>query len=226
VLSHPKSMVNVSTIVRQILEKRPIIQAALIQNIINYANLAENLKPSIEKNLGEEVKETAIIMALRRYQEKLSQKEHIDPKFEFYSEIILKSGLCDVAFVKSPSLLKSLRKIYELVDFDKGDTLNIIQGNYEINIVMSEKYLKDTLDLLSDEKKLNVDKNLVSLAMGFSKDFFYTPGILAKATRKLHWHNINVYENISTLTELIFIVNKKDATRAYNALMEIVDCND
>ena len=216
-------MVSISTAVRKIIEKRPVIQSALIQNIVNYANLAENLKPNIEQELGEDVKETAIIMALRRYQEKLSEKEQLDPEFKFNSEIILKSGLCDVAFVKSPSLLKTLRKIYDLVDFDKGDTLNIIQGNYEINIVMSEKYLTDTLKILTEEKKLNTDKNLVSLAMGFSKDFFYTPGILAKATRKLHWHNINVYENISTLTELIFIVHKKDATRAYNALMEIVE---
>ena len=41
------------------------------KELISHGNLAEQLKPGIEKELGKKVKESAIVMALRRYQEDL-----------------------------------------------------------------------------------------------------------------------------------------------------------
>jgi hypothetical protein len=162
-------------------------------------------------------------MSLRRYAKTLEKKENPKNNFKFNSQIIMTTGLCDVAFVKGPTLLKKLKGVYDLLNEDNGHTLNIIHGNYEVSIVACQNYIDKILKLLEGEKVLNIDKNLVSLAMSFSKDFLYTPGVLAKVTRKLHWENINIYENISTLTENIFIVSKKDAMKAYNALSEIVE---
>ena len=137
----------------------------------------------------------------------------------------MKTGLSDITFVKSPSLLNKLKRIYDLLDYDKGDTLNVIQGNYEITIVVSEKYTKKILQVLKDEKIINVENGLVSLAMSFSKDFLYTPGIISKVTRKLNWENVNIFENISTMTEIIFIVSKRDSVRAFNALQRLIEEN-
>jgi aspartokinase len=50
----------------------------------------------------------------------------------------------------------------------------------------------------------------------------HTPGIISTATRKLNWENVNIYELISTLTELTFIVNKKDSAKGYSALQRLV----
>ena len=216
-------MVSISHVVKKIVEEQPLIYEGIVNNIINFPNLADQLKPKIEKELGSKVKESAIIMALRRLSEKIQSKEQVSSKFKFHSEIIMKTGLSDITLVKSPSLMKKLNKIYEAVDYEKGETLNIIQGNYEITIVVSEKHTNKIKSLLNDEKIINIEKDLVSLAMSFDKDFLYTPGILAKVTRKLHWENINIFENISTMTEVIFIVNKKDAMRAYNALQELIE---
>jgi len=69
---------------------------------------------------------------------------------------------------------------------------------------------------------LNIERDLVSVSLNLSKDFLYTPGILSLATRKLAWENINIFENISTMSELIFIISQKDAVRAYNAFQEMV----
>ncbi|MFH1276507.1 MAG: hypothetical protein ABIH82_05330 [Candidatus Woesearchaeota archaeon] len=215
-------MVTVSHIVKKLIDRKPIFYDAICNKIVSFANLASNLKPDIEAELGKEINEQAIVMALRRYSETIKKKEDIKG-FKYNSEIIMKTGLVDITFVKSPSLLKSLRKIYELIDFEKGDTLNVIHGNYEITMVVSEKYSKKILEILNEEKMLNLQENLVSLAMSFSKDFLYTPGILSKVTRQLFWDNINVFENISTMTELIFIIDKKDTMRAFQALERLID---
>lgn len=216
-------MVTISHVVKKIVNAHPVIYDSILYGIVNFANLAEHITPLVVQELGEEVHGPAIVMALRRYADVISEKERVQSDFSFKSEIIMKTGLTDLTFVKSPSLLRSLKEIYGLIDFDHGDTLNVIHGNYEITIVVTERYAKKIQQILQNEKILNIEKNLVSLAMGFAKDFLYTPGIIAKVTRTLAWHNVNIFENISTMTELIFIVNKKDAMRAYTTLQNIVD---
>ncbi len=214
-------MTSVNHQIKKIVKNNPLLQEGLARNILNFANTAEMLQFEIEKELGKEINLAAIIMALRRTGEELKLKSSI--KFAYNSEIVMKSGLADLTYLKSPSLISKLKRVYELVDQHKGETLNIIQGNYEVTIVVSEKRVGQIKELLKEEELLNVEKELVSLAMSFSKDFLYTPGVLNKAIQQLFWEHINVFENISTMTEMIFIVSKKDALKAYNALQQLVE---
>lgn len=216
-------MVTVSHTVKKIIESRPVLQEALIEGVINFANLANNLQPRIESELGEKVTRSAIIMALRRHGEELRKKTIVQPPFQFNPEIIMKTNLCDICIVKTPSAQESIKEIYKIIDLEKGDTLNIIQGNYEITIVAPQKHLNKLKRILCNEKSLNIEKNLVSLTLSMTKEFLYTPGILSLATRKLAWHDINIFENISTMTELIFIVADKDTVKAYNTFQEMLE---
>ena len=218
-------MVSVSHIVRNLVMKKPLIYEGLIEGVISHASLAEYLEKDIEKELGKKVKLPAIVMAIRRYAETLEEQTKTDIEFKFNSEIILKTGLIDMTILKSPGCLEKIREIYGIVDYNKGDTLNIIHGNYEITIVTREKHLERIKNILKGEKVLNIEKNLVSLSLSFSSDFLHTPGILSKVTRKLAWENINVYENISTMTELIYIISEKDSVRAYKALQNLIEEN-
>jgi len=216
-------MGSISLVVRNLIKQKPIIYEGLIEGVISHAALAEYLQRDIEKELDRQVKLPAIVMAIRRYSETIIKKEQIKTKFRFRSEIIMKTALADITIVKSPTCLEKIKQLHSLVDYSKGDTINVIQGNYEITIVISEKYLNKVKELFNNEKILNIEKNLVSLSISFSDDFLYTPGILAKVTRKLAWENINIFENISTMTELIFIISKKDSIRAYKALESLIE---
>jgi len=217
-------MSNVSQIVRNLVKGKPMVYDGLIEGVISHAALAEYLQEDIESELGEKIKLPAVVMAIRRYSETLQDSMKLKKKdFKFNSEIIMKTGLADVTYVKSPSCMEKLKKVYGLVNYDKGETLNIIHGNYEITIVISEKHLSKLKEILKGEKLLNVEKDLVSLSISFSSDFLHTPGILAKVTRMLAWENINVYESISTMTELIYIIGSRDSARSYKALQDMVN---
>lgn len=210
-------MVTISNIVSHLIMQQPYLEDALSRGIINYAGLAEELQSTIESELGKKVNITAIVMALRRHAEKTKKK--IKRKvFDYDSEILLKTKLCDVAVLKSQSLFKKLKDLYYIVDYSKGDTLNIIHGNYEIAIIIGEKHLDRLLKFLRGEKVINVQKNLISLAIKYDKEFSYTPGILFTITRLFAWENVNIFELISTLTELNCIISEKDITRAYTVL--------
>jgi len=218
-------MVTVSHLVKHYVKDKPFLNEALSKRLISYGNLADDIKPMIEKELGKNVKHSAIIMALRRYAEQLEKEQDKVKQFDYTSEIIMKTNICDICVLKKPGLMKNLNNLYGMVDFDKGDMLDVILGNYEISIVTNEKYKQGFLKFLKGEKILNKESNLVALTMKFSDDFLHTPGVVFNIMRKLAWENINIFEIVSTLSELTLILKEKDAMRAYDALQSLVRKN-
>jgi aspartokinase len=215
-------MVTVSHVVKKIVDSKPLLQESLIEGIVNFSHLAQKIRPRVESELGEKIKLSAIIMALRRHADQLQKKTIVHIPFQMRPEIIMKTNICDICIVKTPSALGKIKKIHDIIDYEKGETLNVIQGDYEITIVASQKYENHINSYLEGEKVLNRETDLVSLTLNLTKEFSYTPGVLSSFTRRLAWENINILENISTMTELIFIISEEDALRAYSSLHELI----
>ena len=216
-------MVTVSHIVKKIVSEQAFVEEGLAEGIISVGNLAEQIQPKIEKELNKKIKIPAVVMALRRYADEIAEHRKKTGKFDYAGEILMKTNICDVNFVKSHTLMAKLKTIHNLVNFERGDTLNVIIGNNEVSIVINEKYMEKLLKFMPGEKVLNKEQELVALTIIFtSDDFIHTPGIIFNAVRKLAWENINIYEIVSTMTELTFILNKKDSMKAYDVLSEMV----
>jgi len=215
-------MVTISHVVQKIVNERPLLQEAIYHGIVSYAALAEQMKKEIEDELGKKVNLFAITMALRRHAEKIKMSNR-KIKFDFRSEVILKTNLCDICVVKSPKLMSELRNMYGIVNFDKGDTMNVSQGNYEISIVTNEKYKEKLLQYLRGEKIIKVKDSMVSLSLRYPDEFFETPGVIFEVIRRISWESINIYEAISTNTELTLVVNKKDSMKAYRILQSLTE---
>ena len=217
-------MVTVSHIAKKIVSGQPFIEEALGSRIISFGNLAEHMLPQIEHELGKKVRHAAVVMALRRHAEQIAEHRKKASRFDFTGEILMKTNVCDFSVVKSPSLLVKLRTIYNIVNFERGDTLNVILGNNEVSVIINEKYMQKLTKFLAGEKILNKEHDLVALTIIFTvDDFTHTPGVIFNAVRKLAWENINIYEIVSTMTELTFILSNKDSMKAYNVLHELTN---
>lgn len=215
-------MVTVSHITKKIVSGQPFVEEGLAKGIISVANLAEQLAPQIEQELGKKIRRAAVVMALRRYSDEISGRRKKIKSFNYSGEILMKTSICDFTVVKSAALLAKLKTIHALVNFERGDTLNVILGNNEVSIIINEKYMENLAKFLSGEKILNKEHGLVALTIIFTADdFLHTSGVIFNAVRKLAWENVNIYEIVSTMTELTFILNKKDSMKAYNALQEL-----
>ncbi len=212
-------MTTVSGAVRNIVENNKLLQEAIRREIASYGAVAESIKKTVEQETGGSVKESAIVMALRRHSESLSKKEARE-RIELDSEIIMKTGLAYLSFAKIPNFLEKLENFYRKLDHER-DTLNIIHGNYEISIITNEKHRKKVKELLGKESLKSEEGGLVSISLTLGNDFAYTPGILFEVTRKLYWSGINIFELITTATEMTFLFQQKDAIRAYSALQQM-----
>ena len=217
-------MVTISHLVKKIIRENAFLVEAMGKELISHGNLAENIKTEIENELGKKVKESAIVMALRRYEEELKNFDKSIKKFDFNGDMIMRTNIMEIDIAKSQSLLSKIKNLYGMIDFEKADTLNIVLGNNEVSIITNEKYKDKVFDFLRGEKILNKESNLVALTMVFaSRDFINTPGVIFTVVRKLAWEGINIYEIVSTMSELTFILNKNDSMKAYNLLQELIN---
>ena len=69
-------MKSVSSVVEELIKQKPYIEEALSQDLINISSLARVLQGEIEATLKKEVREGAIIMAIKRI--------HPVLQFEYY----------------------------------------------------------------------------------------------------------------------------------------------
>lgn len=141
-------MVTISHVIQDVLKRQILIQEAINHGIVSYNKLAQMLKPQIEQELGKEVKHSAEVMALRRTSGKF-KKAATEPVFSYSIETI-KTDISYIVFEESPTLLSQLENLYQIIGFKKGGILNIIQGNYEIAIIINHKYKEKVIDILTE----------------------------------------------------------------------------
>jgi aspartokinase len=149
----------------------------------------------------------------------LKIKSKLEIKFRSNtSEVNLKTNVIDLSVLRAPSIFDKLKRIYDLIKFEKGDILHIIYGRNSVSIVTNEPYKDQINNFLQNEKILNFKENLVCLSFSIGKDLIETPGVLFTIVRNFAWENINIIEVISIDMEITYIVKEEDAVRGYKAL--------
>lgn len=215
-------MVTISHIVNKLVDERIYLHEALSKGIASYGSVAKHLKPELEKELGKEVEHSAIVTALRRYAEKLTTRFN-EVKFNTkYSEVNLKTHIIDINVLRTQELFDKLKRFYDLINFEKGDILHVVYGRTHVTIITNKRYKDNILKLLQNQKIKKIEEDLVALSFRVGKERIEEPGVLFKLTRSLAWEDINVVEIISVDVEVTFIVDKKNATKGYNALERLI----
>ncbi|MBI4176755.1 MAG: hypothetical protein HY516_00145 [Candidatus Aenigmarchaeota archaeon] len=215
-------MVTIGHVVKRLIDNSQYLHECLGKGLLNHAYTAVYLKPKVEEELGKEVKAAAVMMALRRYGAEIKRKYDSKLRFDYRSEVTLKSGIVDIAIRRSETVFAKLRQLYGSTDYELGDVLNVIHGNQEISLITSEKNREKILKILEGEKILHIEGRLAQLSLRFPKEYIYTPGIILQLVRVLDWENINIFEIVSTLTEVNFIISESDSSKGYRALQGLV----
>ncbi len=220
-------MVTVANVVSHIIQRRPFLEEALVNEIINYAYLADMLKPEIEKEMRREVNRYAIIMAIRRFTESLKESFVGNPALDLSgADVTITSGIFEITAVKDPETMKIVSMLYGLVEFGKGDFLTITQGLYEITILSNVRYKEKMLGLFEKRDVKKVSTGLSSLTVRIPEKIAEEVGLLYTLTKALSWENVNIFEVVSTLSEEIFIISEEDTARAFDSIKRLMKEKD
>jgi len=211
-------MKTVSSVVKEMIETKPFLLEAMIRGIVSFNSLAESVKTDVEQEVGKEVTQSSIVMALRRLSEDLQKRREELTSRSMQYEITMRTRIFDINLVKDDAILNSLHQVYQMVSIQRGDFLNVSIGNNEISIAVSQKYREQVMELFQQAEIIHAKDDLVAVTVLFSGDFIHTPGVVYEAVRRLAWENINVFEIISTTSELTFVVGKEDSLKAFDSL--------
>lgn len=215
-------MVTVAHLVQKSVEQRPFLEEALGRGIINYAALADMLLQDIERELGQKVRPAAIIMALRRFAEKLSEQIAAPAARFKKTDITIKSDLFEITIANSPTSVKTVQKLYDLVDISRGDFLTVTQGLYEITMIANKKYKKQIQKILSREKITNSIDGLASVTIQIAEESVKQVGLFYVITKALAWENIPITEIVSTFTEQTYVLKEEFVSRAFYAIKAVI----
>src|SRR3989338_9128861 len=214
-------MITIPAVVEKIIKKTPFLEESLNEGIINLSALARIIKPEIEKELYKKVKNGAIIMALKRLSNQLSNKIDIGIVFKNSPDIIVRSNLIEFTLINSQSLIIKHQKLLETINSQKEYFGTITEGVFETTIIASIELKTSIEKIYQDEKVIFRFGNLSSVTIRLSEENINTPGVYYFILKPLAWEVINIIEVVSTSHEITLILEAKNVDRAFTILKNL-----
>jgi|TARA_Y100000310_G_scaffold124950_2_gene123767 aspartokinase len=212
------------TIAKEI-EDDVIVRRALGKGIVSMKSLAVYL---IKKHRLD-VSSDAVVSAIRRYKE----ENPLEKKYEKARKVISKStdirvttNIVEVAVEKNEETQKILEKAFGVVSYEKGEILLIIQGEKSIKLIINAKNKEKIISLFSRKSILHIEDSLAEINIHLSDEAVKTPGIISALSSEFMLHDINIYESMSCVPEMLFFVKQKDVMESYQVLSTMVNIGD
>ncbi len=216
-------MKTISSVVEEYIKKKPFLQSALAQGIINLTSLSRIVKPEIEEQLGKDVRNGAIVMALKRLSDDLEFRatHKIIKVLKNIGEITVRSSLTDYTFLASETILTQQAKLLEKIHSNQDVFYTSSRGVNEMNIVISN-IMDDTVEsLFKTERCTQKADNLSSITVKLPTENISVPGIYYFIFQRLAWEGVLLYEVISTTNEFTIIVNDDQVDIAFKTIKDL-----
>ncbi|MFH1786047.1 MAG: hypothetical protein ABH829_00120 [archaeon] len=206
---------KVSDLVRELIEAKPFLVDGLKEDIINHSALARKLYPEVRAQIKGCSME-AIVIAIRRYAEGIEKEPYGENILKALagSAFSLKGGLVRITLKKNPNSLTVLNTQLQDVRWAEGETMYLVQGQVETGVIADQQIAERLKDQLRPGI-LYYQTDVHALSIRTSLPGAETPGLYYYLFGILERSGISVEEVISTPNEILLILSKSDAHRAY-----------
>ncbi|WP_320815921.1 aspartate kinase [Flavobacterium sp.] len=216
-------MKTISSVVENYIKAKPFLLNSLAQGIINLTSLARIMVPELEKELGKEIKQGAIVMSLKRLSEELDFKinRKISKVLMNIGEITVRSSLTDFTFEISNTLKENQGKLIFEINKNQDVFYTSSRGVSEMNIIISSSYSHLVDDFFNHEKRSLKLENLSSITVKLPQDNISVPGVYYYIFQKLAWEGIVIHEVISTTNEFTIVVSDEQIDVAFKVIKDL-----
>ncbi|MFD2908715.1 aspartate kinase [Flavobacterium ardleyense] len=221
-------MKTISSVVEHYIKSKPFLLSSLSQGIINLTSLARIMMPELEAHLGKDVKQGAVVMALKRLSEELDFKINykISKVLKNIGEITVRSSLSDYTYVSSNTLLENQAKLIAEINKLQDIFYTSSRGVNETNIVTSTSIDPIIESLFKNEKLTHKIENLSSITVKLPQENISTPGVYYYIFQRLAWEGVIIHEVISTTNEFTIIVSDEQIDVAFKVIKELKNVFD
>lgn len=214
-------MASIAQLVEEEVLAQPFLADALQRGIVNYGAVADEILPKVQRHTKRLVRHAAVMMALRRFAEKLEEREPPIPRFD-QSEITIRSNLFELTVQNTTKAFEIIHDYRRNVRHEEGEFLTVTQGLHEMTLISNKQHLAAFKELLTKEGIKNITEELSLVTIKIPPDAFGTPGYFYALTKAFAWENVNIIEIVSTLTEMTFALHDRDVPRAYTIVKSVL----
>lgn len=216
-------MNSIGKVTEELINRSPFLREAMTEDLINVSALARKLRPEIEAIIGKEVKEGAIIMAIKRMTPGLYHKLNvkITKVMGELGDFLVRSNLIDYTFENTETLKVKQSQLLEEINKDNDSFFALCKGVTETTIVLNARKKEVVERIFSDEKIKSSTEDLASVTVKLPLINTEIYGIYYYILKHLAWEGINIVEIVSTSNEFTVIVKQDDVDKAFKILMQI-----
>lgn len=216
-------MKTIASVVEQYIRTKPFLLSALSQGIINLTSLARIMMPELQEQLGKDVKQGAVVMALKRLSEDLDFRvnHRILKVLKNIGEITVRSSLIDFTYSVSESVLEHQSSLIAEINQYTDVFYTSSRGVNETNIVVSERVSGLVEKHLQSEKQIDKISNLSSITVKLPTENVSVPGIYYFIFQRLAWEGVIIYEVISTSNEFTILVSEEQVDIAFKVIKDL-----
>lgn len=216
--------VSTPQLVEKIVKRSPFLIDAMADDLINLSALARTMQPEIEKTLDKKASEASIMMALKRLTAHLQKR-----KLDFYDlrntrvRLSVRSGLMQLVYKNSASLLDVQKKLTELMDENNDTYIHFVHGESETTFVVDAEIADKVQTFASGEKLSKKTESIGTLSIRFPKEKKRLSGGYYTIIQLLTWENIIVQDIASVSDELILMLDENDVDRAFSLVQNVLN---
>jgi len=216
---------TIASCIEEIVMSSPFLEEGLSRQIINYSALAKDLNQTISKMLRKPVKDGAIMMALRRYQQPMNLENSVRLKkiFKNLGDITVRSNLSDFTFQNSKTLINSHAQVLEKISANHQIFYAFTRGMLESNIIISTSEKESILKAFKNETQLGLQDNLSAISIYLPKGNSKISGLYYQIFKRLAWEKISLYEVVSTTNEFTIVVEDDVVDKAFSVIKRLKD---
>ncbi|MDM9630187.1 aspartate kinase [Robiginitalea aurantiaca] len=216
-------MKTIAGFVAEYVQRKPFLQFALAQGIINLTALSRQIQPEIEAQLKREVRNGAVVMALTRLSDQLEFRAtyRVLKVMKAIGEITVRSSLTDYTFRVSDTILQNQMRLLEAIDSHQDVFYTSSRGVDELNIVLSKRLGGVVEEYFREERLTQKVENLSSITVKLPPENVSVPGIYYFIFQRLAWEGIVLYEVISTTNEFTILIDEDQVEQAFSVIKNL-----
>ncbi|MCC6643733.1 hypothetical protein IT411_03210 [Candidatus Peregrinibacteria bacterium] len=214
-------MIKIASAVKEIIGNEEEALIALNEGYLNMSAYAARIQKRVEKVCKKSVKNGTIVAALNRLKGKIKTSV---PSFDrlVIDDLAVKIGLTELTFERTSDVVAITASLSKEKNIFGDDILFICHGVREISFFVYEKNRKTIQEYFKKIKPKFVKNKLISLTVRLADEAIPFPNHAYTVLRSLVMKKISVIDNITTYSELTFILEENDLNLAIETINGLI----
>ncbi len=198
------------------------IQDAIVRDYVNVSALSRMLVPRVAARTGrraKDVSEVGVATALKRLQGAYSASSPRVSRVIGGSVVNVRTHVSRISVEKTK---RTVRTVSSLLSEYPEDFIQVSESLSSITLIFDQRLHGRVRRALSGAEVLEEGDDGAAVTVHSPKEIQTTPGCISAFYNQLSRRRVNVEDTVSCYTDTIMVVDVKDASRAFEALTELI----